>query len=43
FVNTLVMRADLTEDPSFTDLLAALRRTAVAAYDHQDLPFEKLV
>jgi amino acid adenylation domain-containing protein len=43
FVNTLVLRADLGGNPSFADLLARVKAMAVAAYDHQDLPFEKLV
>jgi len=43
FVNSLVMRVDLSGDPSFTEVLDRVRTMALAAYTHQDLPFEQLV
>ncbi|SDY29709.1 non-ribosomal peptide synthetase, partial [Lysobacter enzymogenes] len=43
FLNTLVLRTDVSGDPSFEALLERVRETDLAAYEHQDLPFEQLV
>jgi amino acid adenylation domain-containing protein len=43
FANTLVLRFDLATPASFRELLAAVRRDVLDAFDHQDLPFEVLV
>jgi amino acid adenylation domain-containing protein len=42
-INTLVLRIDLSGNPSFAELMVRSRQVTLAAYAHQDLPFEKLV
>jgi amino acid adenylation domain-containing protein len=43
FVNTLALRTDVSDDPSFRELVRRTRQTCADAYDHEDLPFELLV
>ncbi|GAA6620567.1 amino acid adenylation domain-containing protein [Scytonema sp. NUACC26] len=43
FINTVVLRINCSENPSFSTLLNRVRQMALGAYTHQDMPFEKLV
>ena len=43
FANTLALRTDLSGDPTFPELLARVRETALGAYDSQEVPFRRLV
>ncbi|WP_328908281.1 amino acid adenylation domain-containing protein [Streptomyces sp. NBC_00234] len=43
FINSVVLRADLSENPSFAELLGRVRASTLDAYEHQDVPFETLV
>lgn len=42
FINSLALRTDLSGNPSFKELLGRVRQTTLEAYDHQDIPYERV-
>jgi len=43
FISTLVLRTDISGNPTFEELLSRVKQTTLDAYSHQDIPFEKLI
>ncbi|MES2733434.1 MAG: non-ribosomal peptide synthase/polyketide synthase [Bacteroidota bacterium] len=43
FINTLALRSDLSNNPTFTEVVQQVKQTTLGAYEHQEVPFEKIV